>query len=213
MYPALSVLRALDRDAAVMWVGGQGGMEADLVKRAGVPYAAIPAAGVHGVGITALPGNIVRLAQGTLASRRILREFQPNALLFTGGYVAVPMAVAAGRSVPSLLYVPDIEPGLALKTLARFASSIALTAEPSRAFFQGSQARLETTGYPLRPELAGWDRARGCTELNLDPNRPILLVTGGSKGARTINRTILAALPELLNLTQVVHLSGQLDWP
>ncbi len=116
-------------------------MEAELVKKAGLPYTAIPAAGVHGVGLRALPGNILRLARGVLASRRILKEFQPEVLLFTGGYLAVPMALA-GRHIPSLLYVPDIEPGLALKTLSRFASTIALTAEPSRTFFKHSKARV-----------------------------------------------------------------------
>jgi undecaprenyldiphospho-muramoylpentapeptide beta-N-acetylglucosaminyltransferase len=195
----------------VLWVGGQGGMEADLVKRAGVPFAAIPAAGVHGVGLRSLPGNLARLARGTLASRRIHKQFKPDAILFTGGYVAVPMAVAA-RATPSLLYVPDIEPGLALKTLARFASTIALTAPDSRAFFLGSHARLEVTGYPTRPELAGWDRARGRSHLGLDPEGKVILVTGGSKGARTINRPLLAALPRLLESAQIIHLTGQLDW-
>ena len=102
-------------------------MEAELVMRAQIPFQAIPAAGVHGVGARSLPGNLIQLGRGVLASRRILREFQPDALLFTGGYVAVPMAVA-GRGVPTLLFVPDIEPGLALKVLARFADRIALTA-------------------------------------------------------------------------------------
>ena len=89
-------------------------MEADLVKRAGIPYEEISAAGVHGVGLGALPGNLLQLSQGYLQAGRILRRFQPDVLFFTGGYVAVPMAFA-GRSRPSLLYVPDIEPGLALK--------------------------------------------------------------------------------------------------
>ncbi len=213
MYPALSVLRALESEFSVLWVGGEGGMEADLVKLTGVPYTAVPAAGVHGVGLRALPRNLLRLAQGALASRRILRQFKPQAMLFTGGYVAVPMAVAAGRSVPSLLFVPDIEPGLALKTLARFARVIALSAEDSRAYFRGSRARLEVTGYPTRPGLAGWDRARGRAHLGLALEGKVLLVTGGSKGARSINRALLAALPGLLPLAQVVHLTGQLDWP
>ena len=213
MYPALSVLQALEDELAVLWVGGEGGMEADLVKRAGMPYTAVPAAGVHGVGMRALPGNLMRLARGTLASRRILKQFQPHALFFTGGFVAVPMAVAAGRSIPSLLFVPDIEPGLALKTLARYASVIALSTEESRTYFNSSRSRLEVTGYPTRPELKGWDRASGRSHLGLSQDGKVLLVTGGSKGARTINRTLAAALPELLPLAEIVHLTGQLDWP
>lgn len=196
--------------ADVLWVGGEGGMEADLVKRQSVPFASIPAAGVHGVGLRALPGNALRLLRGVFASRKILRQFQPDVLLFTGGYVAVPMAVAA-RSIPKLLYVPDIEPGLALKTLARFASTIALTAEPSRAYFS-PRATTVVTGYPTRSELGSWTRSAALEKFGLQPDLPTLLVFGGSKGARSINRALINSLPALLANTQVLHISGQLDW-
>lgn len=185
-------------------------MEEDLVKRAGIRYTAIPAAGVHGVGLKALPGNLVRLARGVMASRRILREFNPQVLFFTGGYVAVPMALA-GTGVPSLLFVPDIEPGLALKTLARFATAIALTTADSLDYFSNG-AEMHVTGYPLRAELADWDRASGRILLGLDPEKPVLLVLGGSKGARSINRALAAALPSLLPRAQVLHITGRLDW-
>lgn len=211
VYPALSVLQALGNDAdPVLWVGGEGGMEADLVKRAGLPYAAVPAAGVHGVGLRTLPGNLLRLARGYAASRRILAEFKPQVLLFTGGYVAVPMALAA-RGLPSLLYVPDIEPGLALQALSRLASTVALTTDTSKRFFPANP-RTVVTGYPIRAGLTGWTREKGCTHFNLDPQRPVLLVTGGSKGARSLNRALLAVLSELLAFTQVVWISGGLDW-
>jgi UDP-N-acetylglucosamine--N-acetylmuramyl-(pentapeptide) pyrophosphoryl-undecaprenol N-acetylglucosamine transferase len=185
-------------------------MEVDLVKRAGLPFAAIPAAGVHGVGLRALPGNLLRLLRGYIASRRILSEFKPEALLFTGGYVAVPMALAA-RSYPSLLYVPDIEPGLALKALARLAHTIALTNPVSKDFFPAA-TRTVVTGYPLRSELKDWTRERGLAHFRFAPGKPLLLVTGGSKGARSINRAVISILPELLNFTRLIWISGSLDW-
>jgi len=132
VYPALSVLQALKNDAQpVLWVGGEGGMEAGLVTHSGVPYTSIPAAGLHGVGLRTLPGNLLRLARGTQAARRILAEFRPDVLLFTGGYVAAPLAFA-GRHIPSLVYCPDVEPGLALKFLGRFAAHIAVTLDETR---------------------------------------------------------------------------------
>jgi UDP-N-acetylglucosamine--N-acetylmuramyl-(pentapeptide) pyrophosphoryl-undecaprenol N-acetylglucosamine transferase len=211
VYPALSVLQAIGSKAQpVLWVGGKGGMEADLVQRAGIPFASIPAAGLHGVGLGALPGNLLQLAQGTLASGSILAEFKPDVLFFTGGFVAAPMAVA-GRRIPTLLYVPDIEPGSALKFLARNATRIALTAPESQEYFD-NPARLVVTGYPTRSELVHWDKAEGRKKLGLHDKLPILLVLGGSKGARSINRALLPALPQLLKQTQVVHISGQLDW-
>ncbi len=213
MYPALAVLQRLENKVdAVLWVGGQGGMEETLVRRAGVPFRAVPAAGVHGVGLRALPRNVARLAQGYFAARRVLADFRPDVLFFTGGYVAVPVGLA-GRKVPTLLYVPDIEPGLALKTLARLADRIAVTAEDSRAFFSPS-APVVVTGYPVRREVLAWDRQRGRQRLDLPPEARVLLVFGGSKGARSINRALLAALPDLLAAgLYVVHISGQLDWP
>jgi UDP-N-acetylglucosamine--N-acetylmuramyl-(pentapeptide) pyrophosphoryl-undecaprenol N-acetylglucosamine transferase len=185
-------------------------MEADLVQREQIPYTDIPAAGVHGVGLRSLPRNLSQLWRGVLASRRILKEFKPDVILFTGGYVAAPMAVAA-RSIPTLLYVPDIEPGLALKFLASRATCIALTAEESRTYFS-SKARVKVTGYPTRPNLTHWDAATGRKELGLQDNRPTLLVFGGSKGARSINRAVAAILPELLSQVQIVHITGKLDW-
>jgi len=195
-------------DVETLWVGSEGGMEADLVKRAGLPYRLIPAAGVHGVSMRELPGNLLRLTRGVLASRRILRGFRPDVLFFTGGYVAVPMALA-GRNIPTMLYVPDIEPGMALKSLANFADRIAVTAPDSQSYFK---QHVFVTGYPLRPDLSNWERYQARTALGLSSNKPTVLIFGGSKGARSLNQAILASLSELLAMAEVVHISGQLDW-
>jgi UDP-N-acetylglucosamine--N-acetylmuramyl-(pentapeptide) pyrophosphoryl-undecaprenol N-acetylglucosamine transferase len=188
-------------------------MEAVLVQRAApnVPFTAIPAAGVHGVGWRALPRNLIFLAQGVLASRRLLREFKPDVLFYTGGYVAVPMAVA-GRGTSSLLYAPDIEPGLALKFLGRFASRIAVTAEDSRKFFSRPSTMVTVTGYPVRADLHTWTPESALAHFHLINHVPVLLVFGGSKGARSINQAVMARLPQLLGIAQVIHITGQLDW-
>ncbi len=232
MYPALAVLQALnaddrpgDRIAAnaggrfdeVLWVGGTGGMEADLVAREDVPFRAIPAAGLHGVGWKVLPHNLAQLGRGFIEAGKILRSYRPDVLFFTGGYVAVPMAFAGRmpykglRRPRTLLYVPDIEPGLALKTLARFADQVAVTVEDTRAYLP-RRTNIVVSGYPTRKDLALWDTDKACEFLGLIPDLPTLLVFGGSKGARSINRSLLMVLPELLAEMQVVHISGKLDW-
>lgn len=211
MYPALAVTQALGAEAnPVLWVGGQGGLEASLVQRAGIPFKAIPAAGIHGVGLKNLPRNLWSLWRGMLAARRIVKDFRPDVLLFTGGYVGVPMAFAA-RSLPTLVYVPDIEPGLALKLLARFADRIAITAEATRPFLPSGK-RVVVTGYPVRPELKQWDPQQARARFGIAPTEKVLLVFGGSKGAHSINQAVLAHLPRLLSLCHVVHISGELDW-
>jgi len=197
----------------VLWVGASGGMEADLVKREGLRFEAIPAAGVHGISLRTLPGNLWQLGLGFFSSRRLLRRFNPDVLFYTGGYVGVPMALAARLSGAhkSLLYVPDIEPGLALKTIARYSDCIALTVPESRGFFPNHPSRV-VTGYPLRPDLDKWTEAEARLFFALHEQLPILLVFGGSKGARSINQAVAAALPDLLQEMQVIHITGKLDW-
>jgi len=212
VYPALAIVQAAQEMELIdelMWIGGQNGIETDLVPRAGIDFEPIPAAGVHGVGLRRLPGNFLSLARGALAAARLVRAFRPDVLLFTGGYVAVPAAFA-GRRVPSLLYVPDIEPGLALKALARFADRICLIAEESRRFFRGSKKTV-VTGHPVRSGLTDWTPETARAALDLSPDLPVLLVFGGSLGARSINLAVLAVLPELLAEIQVVHLTGKPD--
>jgi UDP-N-acetylglucosamine--N-acetylmuramyl-(pentapeptide) pyrophosphoryl-undecaprenol N-acetylglucosamine transferase len=241
VYPALAVLQALTKESTepavdgkeqvaqlgpslsagsleVLWVGGLGGMEESLVERAEIPYRAIPAAGVHGVGLRALPGNLLQVGRGFNASRRIIHQFRPDVLLFTGGYVAVPVAMAArwplrGMKRPrSLLYVPDIEPGLAIKTVARFADQIAVSF-PETTKWLPRRAHVVVSGYPLRKDMQVWEPGEARRFFDINPDLPVLLVFGGSKGARSLNQALLKALPELLVEMQVIHLSGQLDWP
>jgi len=148
------------------------------------------------------------IGRGVLAARGILNDFNPDVLFFTGGYVAVPMAFA-GRSFPSLLYVPDIEPGMALKSLAGSADVIAVTTEQSQQFFN---KQVYETGYPLRPDLSLWDRQTAHQHLGVSGKLPILLVLGGSKGAHSINVVVLNNLPALLEKFEIIHLSGETDW-
>lgn len=183
-------------------------MEAELVRRAGIRYATIPAAGLHGVGLAQLPRNLLQLGRGVGASARHLRQFRPDVMLFTGGYLAAPMAVA-GRGVPTVLFVPDIEPGLALKFLARFADRIAVSAADSQRYFS---KKVVVTGYPVRPDLKRWTRTRGRAVLKLRDDLPVVLVAGGSKGARSINQALIHSLRGILKLAQVVHITGQGEW-
>jgi UDP-N-acetylglucosamine--N-acetylmuramyl-(pentapeptide) pyrophosphoryl-undecaprenol N-acetylglucosamine transferase len=211
VYPALAVhdvLASKVPDVKTLWVGGEGGMEESLVKRHGIPFQSIPAAGVHGVSPLVLPRNLLMLARGVLASYSILSDFKPDVLFFTGGYVAAPMAFA-GRSIPSVLYVPDIEPGMAIKSIARFTDVIAVTTEQSQKYFN---KRVYETGYPIRPDLALWDRKTAHQHLGISGKLPVVLVFGGSKGARSINMAVLSNLQALLEKCEIIHLSGDGDW-
>ncbi len=186
-------------------------MEAALVKRAGVPFEVIPAAGLHGVGLRSLPVNASRLLQGIPAAKRIIRRFQPDVLFFTGGYVGVPVALA-GRRLPKAVFVPDIEPALALRLISRFVSVINVSTAASERFYP-ERKRVVVTGYPTQTDFVVRGKAEARRIFGLDEGTRTLLVFGGSRGARSINEAVWEILPELLKIAQVVHITGELDWP
>jgi UDP-N-acetylglucosamine--N-acetylmuramyl-(pentapeptide) pyrophosphoryl-undecaprenol N-acetylglucosamine transferase len=207
----LATIAALGPRADVLWLGSVGGMEAGLVQRAGIRFEAVPAAGLHGVGLRSLPGNLAALVRGTKAARRVIRDFRPQVMLLTGGFVGVPAALA-GRGVPKVLYVPDIEPALAARLVARLASLIAVTTEDSLRFYP-RRSRLVVNGYPTRPGLTPAPKPEARQRLGLAAEGSVVVVLGGSRGARSINQALWAGLPQLLPRTQVIHLTGQLDFP
>lgn len=209
--PALSVLQALDeKSTSILWLGSEKGMDADLVSRAGYRFKAVPGAAVHGVGLKALWG-LFQLGLGYFVARKLIREFKPDVLFFTGGYTAIPTGLAGWR-IPTLVCLPDIEPGLALKVVSRFSDHAAVPVEESRAFFPEGKA-VTVTGYPTRTGLANWDREKALAAFKLRPDKLTLFVTGGSSGARSINQAVIGILPELLQEFQVIHLTGNLTWP
>jgi UDP-N-acetylglucosamine:LPS N-acetylglucosamine transferase len=207
----LAVVDALDESAEIFWVGGVGGMESSLVRRKGIPFEAVPAAGVHGVGVLALPQNLLQLARGAIASRRILDSFRPDVLFFTGGFVGIPMSFAGWR-LPKVLFVPDIAPALASRWISRSADVIAVTTEDSRRHY-APHKRVVVTGYPVRQALRDWDRSAARCVFDLPKEAHVLLVFGGSRGARSINEALWGVLPQLLQHAWVLHITGELDWP
>jgi undecaprenyldiphospho-muramoylpentapeptide beta-N-acetylglucosaminyltransferase len=210
VYPALAVVEELSPSAEVLWVGGEGGMEASLVTRAGISFKAIPAAGVHGVGFRTLPKNSVALVKGYFAARKVIQQFTPDVMFFTGGYVGVPMALA-GRKVPKVAYVPDIEPGLALKVIGSMADVTLVTTEESRKYYRGDR-KVTVSGYPTRSGIRNANKQTGRKTLHLHDEKPVVLVFGGSRGARSINFALWKILGRLLRRTQVLHITGELDW-
>ncbi len=168
---------------------------------------------LHGVSLPRASLSLARLALGLLQSLLILLRNRPQAAFFTGGWVSVPVGVASWLlRVPIIIYVPDIEPGLTLNVLGRFAHVVTATTEDTRAYFPGR--RVVATGYPLRADVLSATRAEGLARFGLDATKQTLLVFGGSRGARSINRAVLAQLDALLapGDVQIIHVIGGTDW-
>ncbi|MCS7056227.1 MAG: glycosyltransferase [Thermoflexales bacterium] len=182
------------------------------MSRAGVPFRAILAGAMHGVGMARALNGALRTTRGLFQARRILAEFNPDVVFLTGGFVGVPVSLAAWlRGTPSVVYLPDIEPGQALRLMARLATKVATTTEASAPFI--APHKMVVTGYPVRDVFASASREEARRRFGIAPDARVLLVYGGSKGARSINRATLAGLARLLDLAVVIHVVGANDWP
>ncbi len=219
VYPALAVASALRRlypEVTQMFVGARGDMARDLVARSEVKfehYYEVLSGPLHGVPRLQQAFSALKIALGVLQSIALVLRLRPQVLLLTGGWVGFPMAVACWLlRRPIVIYVPDIEPGLALRMQGRYlARIITATVAETGAFFPGKEVIV--TGYPLRDEILRADRDEARRAFGLDPARPTLMVFGGSKGSRSINTAMAQIAPDLLaDGLQILHISGRLDW-
>ena len=222
MYPGLTIARALLdpkpagsalptlKPADLLWIGSRGGIEGELVRHAGIEFVGLAAGGLRGMGLLVKVRNALRILGSVRRARSILSGFEPDVILVTGGYACVAVTLAAWlKSIPVVIYLPDIVPGQAIRFLARFAAKVTVTSEESYHYFR--REKVVVTGYPVRPEIHTLDRAGARQELGIDPEEKLLLVFGGSRGSRSINQALVAGLRDLLPVCQVVHVSGTLD--
>ncbi len=177
-----------------------------------LPFRALPAAALRGRGPIGLAAGAVTTARGTLAAHRLIGELRPRAVLGTGGYVCVPLFLAArARGVPTMVYLPDVVPGLAVRFLSRIATLTAVNVEDAlpRLGLRPGHPRALVTGYPVRSELFGLDKAACRRAFGLGDDLPVILVYGGSRGARSVNRAVEALLPDLLERCAIIHVCGR----
>jgi UDP-N-acetylglucosamine--N-acetylmuramyl-(pentapeptide) pyrophosphoryl-undecaprenol N-acetylglucosamine transferase len=213
IYPALAVadeLAARLSSLDALYVGAEGEIEETVVPRSDIPLERVSGGGLHGVGFGRFVRNVVQLGQGFVQAWRILGRFRPDVAFLTGGYVSVPVASAAWlRRRPILVYLPDVEPGWAIKLTSWIASKVAVNVEASQQFLR---AKVVVTGYPVRPEFHQDQqelRRAGREHLGIPPGDRVLLVIGGSRGAQSINRALGEILEQVLEKAHVIHISGK----
>jgi UDP-N-acetylglucosamine--N-acetylmuramyl-(pentapeptide) pyrophosphoryl-undecaprenol N-acetylglucosamine transferase len=219
VYPALAIAEAMVRlypNVSLGFVGGVGGFERPLMRETTVQFASydeVRSGPLHGVNILKIITSVFQLIIGTLQALWLVKRRNPDALLLTGGWVGLPVALAAWVwRVPSMIFLPDIEPGLTIQVLRRLVRRVALTVDESKVYFPSNET--VTTGYPLRQSMLDATREAGIKQFGLDSTRKTLLVFGGSRGSRAINYALLDILPQLLaDHVQVIHVTGTLDWP
>jgi len=218
VYPCLAVASALQERLSprgealsLLYLGIRGRVDEQLLAGEGIEFQPVRAGALRVRSPWRFAGGLVDLALGAWQARRLLRRFDPQAVFATGGYASAPVALAA-RSLrrPLLVYLPDVRPGWAVRMMARLATRVAVTVEGSLPYFPPRKATV--TGYPARPDFSTATREEGRRRLGLEPSAKTLLVSGGSLGARSINKAVAENLPSLLELCQIIHLSGAADF-
>lgn len=213
VYPALVVLRALTArhaEADIAWVGRPDSVESRIIAQEGLSYHSVSCAPFRGAGPLGVLRGLPAIARGVIAARALIARQRPDVVFATGGYVSVPLVLAAWTMRrPVLLYLPDMEPGLAVRMLAPFARRIAVSFDTVLGHFSARKAFL--SGYPVRVALYETTPEAARAALGLEAQAPVVLVFGGSTGAHSMNEAVAAHVEALLGMTQLVHISGLQD--
>jgi UDP-N-acetylglucosamine--N-acetylmuramyl-(pentapeptide) pyrophosphoryl-undecaprenol N-acetylglucosamine transferase len=214
IYPALAVARSLlarPDGADLRWLGGHRGLEASLVPAAGIPLRRLVLRSLRTVDRNAHAIlDPIRLGASVPQAAAILAAERPAAIFTTGGYVAVPVLMAAAPlGIPVVLWEGNLVPGRAVRATARLADVLAVSfaatcgalgrAAPGRACYH--------TGTPIR-DVGAIDREAARARLGIPAAARVLLVFGGSQAVRRFNAAVADALPRLVERVVVIHVTG-----
>ncbi|MFJ5274759.1 UDP-N-acetylglucosamine--N-acetylmuramyl-(pentapeptide) pyrophosphoryl-undecaprenol N-acetylglucosamine transferase [Streptomyces sp. NPDC088358] len=208
--PALAVAAQLQtRDAReLVFFGRAGSIEHEYAKKANIPFRPVPSAGLKRYGSWSnlrMPFTVLR---GIGAAWKAMRSERPDVVFSKGGYVTVPVGIAAWLCrIPLVIHESDHSLGLANTILARMATRVCLTTPASDVPSWLSQKTV-VTGLPLRHDLASGNPDRLRRRLDLPPQLPVLLVFCGSQGSTRINDAVRSQLPKLCAEFSVIHLCG-----
>lgn len=209
--PNIALIPYLKNDFdKIFYIGSENGIEKNIVRDNGIPYYGISTAKLKR---SFSPANFAipfKVIKGIKQAGKILDELKPDVVFSKGGYVAVPVVIAAKkRKIPVVAHESDYTAGLANKISARYCKKV-LTSFPDTA---KTVKRGEYVGSPIRESLYGVSQKDALKFFGLTGEKPVLLVFGGSLGARAINDALYKALPELLPRYDVIHVCGKGNLP
>lgn len=217
--PALAVvgrLRELMPESEFLFIGAEGKMETELVPREGYKIEALKITNIsRGKSLEAVRHNIETLhnvAVSTREAKRIMREFKPDAVIGTGGYVCYPVLTAAHEAgIPTCIHESNAVPGLTTKLLAERVDRVMVGFEDSKAAYHHPE-RVFVTGTPVRGEFAAYDKVTAKNELGLDENTPLVVSVWGSLGAAHMNNVVseLIALLDTEPKFKLIHSVGSM---
>ena len=210
VYPALAVVHALERarpgGVELAYVGGARGFEHRLVAGTGLPYHELVVRSLRsGERDVHLVLDPLRLGASVPQAWWLLGRLRPRAIFTTGGYLAIPLVLAArARGIPTLVWEGNVMPGRATRAIGRFATRMAVSFPPTLAAF-GANAFV--SGTPIR-SFEAIDRVAARSGFGIGPDDRLLLLFSGSQAGRRLNAALQAALPRVLDSWRVLHLAG-----
>jgi UDP-N-acetylglucosamine--N-acetylmuramyl-(pentapeptide) pyrophosphoryl-undecaprenol N-acetylglucosamine transferase len=212
IYPALAVVDALrrrPRPPELAWIGGHRGFEDEIVRAAGIPLRRLALRSLRSVERDAhLVLDPVRLAVSVPEAAAWLARARPDAIFTTGGYVAIPILLAARPlGIPVLLWEGNVIPGRSVRATARLASAVAVSFAATCTSLE-LEAPCFETGTPIR-DVSQVDRLAARERLGVGPGTRLLLVFGGSQAVRRFNEAVAEALPRLVERVHVIHVTGE----
>lgn len=215
--PALALAEELrNRGWEVLFAGTPTGVEAKLVADAGIPFRGFKASGFNRRKPLSLIKGVAAIQKSTGEAKRWFEEIQPDVVVGFGGYVCVPVGRAAeSLGIPVAVHEQNSVMGMANRYLARRAAAICLTYEhAAEALDNAARARVVLTGNPVRSSVLKATRANGRALLGVPEGARLLLVTGGSLGARHLNQAVIDLKDELLSRPDlhVAHLTGRREY-
>jgi UDP-N-acetylglucosamine--N-acetylmuramyl-(pentapeptide) pyrophosphoryl-undecaprenol N-acetylglucosamine transferase len=207
--PNLALIPELKkRGYEIYYIGSKNGIEKNLVKEAGIPYYGISSGKLRRYMDIKNFTDPFRIIKGFHEARKIIKEIKPDIVFSKGGFVTVPVVMAAkGKKIPIVIHESDISSGLANRLCLPYATKICVNFPETLENLPPEKAVM--TGSPIRRELFQGNRIKGLDFCGFTANMPVILVIGGSLGSSFINDTIRRILPELLKEFQVIHLCGK----
>lgn len=211
-FPLIAVARAIreraDSPVSFLYLGSSGPFEGSAMGAEGIPMKRILSGKMRRYFSFQNLIDPFKVPMGFLQSLFYLFVFMPDAVFAKGGSVSVPVCLAAWvLRIPIVIHDSDAVAGRANRLLARFASRIAIAYPSAQEFFPAGKTAL--TGNPIRSEIVSGDAGRANARFGLLPDRPLIVVLGGSQGARSLNKAVIRMLPGLLREAQVIHQVGE----
>ena len=192
----------------ISYIGSYEGIEKKLIEELGIPYYGISSGKLRRYFDVKNFTDPFRVVKGFMEAKKLMKDLKPDVVFSKGGFVTVPVVIAASRKkIPTFIHESDMTPGLANKICIPFATKVCCNFPETVSHLPEEKAVL--TGTPIRQELLTGSREKGLEFTGFSPDKPVILIIGGSLGAAAVNQAVRAVLPELLQDFQVIHLCGK----